>query len=76
MKRNILKEEDKVDLTPMIDIVFLLLVYFMISMQLIKEEADLGMSLPAPDGEPSEDSKIPEEAYVEVLSDGQVLLNG
>lgn len=75
-KSKILSEEDKVDLTPMIDIVFLLLIYFMVTMQLIKEEADLGMTLPVDSESTTENNEIPEEAYVEVLLDGQVLLNG
>lgn len=73
--KSVLDDEDKVDLTPMIDIVFLLLVYFMVTMQLIKEEADLGMQLPALSS-PSESNDIPEEAYVEVLPDSTVRLNG
>lgn len=76
-RRNILNEEDSIDLTPMIDIVFLLLVYFMVTMQLIKEEADLGMTLPSESAsnEPPP-SEIPEEAFIEILPDATTLLNG
>ena len=67
--------EDNVDLTPMIDIVFLLLIYFMVTTSIIKEEADLGVKLPssmaAPPGTP-----LPEQHYIDILLDGTILLNG
>ena len=42
----IFNEKTKPDLTPMIDVVFLLLVFFMVTTTLIKEETDLGIQLP------------------------------
>ena len=66
---------DLPDLTPMIDIVFLLLIYFMVTTSIIKEEADLGVKLPssmaAPPGTP-----LPEQHYIDILLDGTILLNG
>ena len=67
--RRTLITEDRVDLTPMIDIVFLLLIYFMVTTSIIKEEADLGVTLPASMAAAS-DSPLPE------LFDGTTLLNG
>ena len=76
-RKNVLNEEDSLDLTPMIDIVFLLLVYFMVTMKLIKEEADLGMTLPSEsESNESPPDDIPEEVLVEVLPDASILLNG
>ncbi len=75
MKRRIRIAEDHVDLTPMIDIVFLLLIYFMVTTTIVKEEADLGVKLPssmaAPPGTP-----LPEQHYIDILIDGTVMLNG
>lgn len=67
--------EDKVDLTPMIDIVFLLLIYFMVTTTIVKEEADLGVKLPSSVAAPP-DTPLPEQHYIDILVDGTVLLNG
>ena len=45
--KNILSEEDEVDLTPMIDVTFLLLIYFMVTTMLKQPEAELSIQLPA-----------------------------
>ena len=44
-QNDVLESEDKFDLTSMIDVVFLLLIYFMYLP--IQQEADLMFSLPA-----------------------------
>ncbi|GHB99899.1 ExbD/TolR family protein [Cerasicoccus arenae] len=67
--------EDKVDLTPMIDIVFLLLIFFMVTTTIVKEEADLGVKLPSSMAAPP-DTPLPEQHYIDILVDGTVLLNG
>ncbi|NCG08808.1 MAG: hypothetical protein GWO81_04485 [Verrucomicrobia bacterium] len=73
--RRIQISEDRVDLTPMIDIVFLLLVYFMVTTSIIKEEADLGVTLPSSMAAPP-DTPLPEQHYIDILVDGTTLLNG
>jgi len=74
-RHSYLSEEVTFDLTPMIDIVFLLLIYFMVTTALIKEEADLGIKLPA-NIPPSDDVTPPQEQVVEILASGEVFLNG
>lgn len=73
--RRIQISEDRVDLTPMIDIVFLLLIYFMVTTSIIKEEADLGVTLPSSMAAPP-DTPLPEQHYIDILIDGTTLLNG
>ncbi|MEM0965044.1 MAG: biopolymer transporter ExbD [Verrucomicrobiota bacterium] len=72
-KRNsILESEEKYEITAMIDVVFLLLIYFMFLP--IQQEADLGITLPA-EAPPAQNLDLPSEHLVEIMPNGQVLLN-
>ena len=73
--RRLRISEDSVDLTPMIDIVFLLLIYFMVTTTIVKEEADLGVKLPSSMAAPP-NTPLPEQHYIDILIDGTVMLNG
>ena len=70
---DILESEDKVPITPMIDVIFLLLIYFMFLP--LEQEADLGIRLPS-DTPPTEDLELPSEQIIEIFPNGLVLLNG
>lgn len=70
---TVLESEDKVDITPMIDVVFLLLIYFMFLP--LQQEADIGIKLPS-ESPPAQDLKLPSEHIVEVFPNGLILLNG
>jgi biopolymer transport protein ExbD len=73
--KDILGDGEKANLTPMIDVVFLLLIFFMVTTSLIKEEADLGIKLPTPTkGEASDE--LPSKHIIDVLPDGSIRLNG
>ncbi|GAB4165371.1 MAG: biopolymer transporter ExbD [Terrimicrobiaceae bacterium] len=59
---------------PMIDMVFLLLVFFMVTAKPVKQESDINMSLPGT--VPQEESlDIPDEQRIVVLANGDVVLN-
>ena len=74
MKVNtVLESEDKVDITPMIDVVFLLLIYFMFLP--LQQEADIGIKLPS-NTPPAENLELPSEHIVEIFPNGLILLNG
>lgn len=64
----------KMDMTPMIDCVFLLLVFFMVGSTLHKQEADISFSLPGT-ADQSEPVEIPDEQIIEIYADGSVVLN-
>ncbi|RME71275.1 MAG: biopolymer transporter ExbD [Verrucomicrobia bacterium] len=61
-------------IAPMIDVVFLLLIYFMVSASLQKQEADISFRLPGV-AEPSETLEFPDEQVIEIDAAGQVVIN-
>jgi len=64
----------KLDLqvSPLIDVVFLLLIYFMVTAALVKKEADIAFALPMGGTELA----IPVEVLVEIGADGSVVVEG
>ena len=69
-------EEDSVDLTPMIDVVFLLLIFFMVTMRIVKDESELIVPLPSKT-ESSDPPEIePQTVNIEIQSSGQVMADG
>lgn len=73
-KHNVLDDEDSFDLTSMIDVVFLLLIYFMYLP--IQQEADLLFSLPAETETSAKNAVLPSEQIIEIAPDGSIFLNG
>ncbi len=68
-------EAGELPIAPMIDVVFLLLIYFMVSSTIQKQEADLAFALPAT--VPSSKAiEFPDEQIVELDALGQVSVNG
>lgn len=70
------RSEDKVGvpIAPMIDVVFLLLIYFMVSSTLERQEADLSFQLPGT-VEQETPLDLPDEQIIEIREDGQVIVN-
>lgn len=70
------KPEEKISIpiAPMIDVVFLLLIYFMVSSTLERQEADLSFQLPG-SVEQDEPLELPDEQIIEIREDGQVVVN-
>lgn len=70
-------EDAKLELqiAPLIDVVFLLLIYFMVTASLIKKEADIGFMLPA-NIAPENMQDIPVEVLIEIAADGAVKVEG
>jgi len=63
-----------VDMTPMIDCVFLLLVFFMVSTTFNKQEADISFSLPGTAAQ-SDAVEMPDEQIIQITEAGNVFLN-
>lgn len=70
-------EEAKLELqiAPLIDVVFLLLIYFMVTSSLIKKEGDISFMLPA-DVPQVEMIDIPIDARIRIAEDDSVSLDG
>lgn len=73
-KKNKIPKVVEMQMTPMIDMVFLLLVFFMVTSKPIKPEADISIGLP---GQVSQEEvlDIPDEQRIIILESGQVVLN-
>jgi biopolymer transport protein ExbD len=76
MRRLKKKPEAKpqIPIAPLIDAVFLLLIYFMVTSSLEKQEADLSFELPGT-VEQEEPLEMPDEQIIEIRESGQVVVN-
>ncbi len=61
-------------IAPMIDVVFLLLIFFIVTSTLEKQEADISFQLPGV-AEQSEPLDLPDEQIIEIDPTGQVIVN-
>lgn len=71
---ELINEKVELQIAPLIDVVFLLLIYFMVTSSLKRSEADLSMSLPS-NVQQAEQLKMPDEQVVEVRANGTIVLN-
>lgn len=67
-------EEAGLNLAPMIDVVFLLLVFFMVATTFAREEEQLDVNLPA--SEAGESVEPTDEITIVLHEDGRVIVNG
>lgn len=67
------RNNDEMNLTPMIDVVFTLLIFFMVSTSFTKE-THLKVDLPEATGTPSSD--LPEQIEILIAVDGAYAVNG
>jgi biopolymer transport protein ExbD len=74
LRRSTGSDKLEIAITPMIDCVFLLLIFFMVTSTLHRQEADISFALPgiAQQDEPVE---IPDEQIIQVTAEGRILLN-
>lgn len=76
MRLNLPKADDPdVNVAPLIDMVFLLIIYFMVTASLVRSEADLGIRLPGMVQQPQA-VDMPDEQIIEITEAGVVSLNG
>jgi len=68
-------DDPELDVAPLIDMVFLLLVYFMVTASLVRSEGDLGIRLPGM-LQQATTVDMPDEQVIELTEAGRVFLNG
>jgi len=73
--QEMMDEVMELQMAPLIDCVFLLLIYFMVATTLHKSEADLGITLPGTVAQ-AQPMQMPDEQIVEIDRLGKVILNG
>ena len=72
---EMMNKKAELEIAPLIDVVFLLLIYFMVTASLIKKEADLSFILPAKVDVP-DSLDLPIEVLIEVSELGDIVING
>lgn len=72
---DLMNKKAELQIAPLIDVVFLLLIYFMVTASMIKKEADLSFMLP-PITDTSEPVAEPLEVLIEVSEIGEISING
>jgi biopolymer transport protein ExbD len=73
--RNIHEENLQFQIAPMIDVIFILILFFMCSAGAVKTEMHLASSLPGT-AAPSDKVDIPDEQIIQITNSGQIMLNG
>ena len=68
-------EEFALNLTPMIDVVFLLLIFFMVTTTFLDPERQIDIDLPTAESG-GEITELPDEIVLTILEDGSVLTGG
>jgi len=74
LRRKRAEGKVSIPIAPMIDVVFLLLIYFMVSSTLKRQEADLSFQLPGT-VEQTAPLDMPDEQIIEIRTNGQVVVN-
>ncbi|MCF7816441.1 MAG: biopolymer transporter ExbD [Kiritimatiellales bacterium] len=72
---DLMNKKAELQIAPLIDVVFLLLIYFMVTASLIKKEADLSFMLPA-QVQSTEPITLPIEVLIEVSAEGDISIEG
>ena len=75
LQKTLKDEKVELQIAPLIDVVFLLLIYFMVTASLVKKEADISFMLPASVNQ-TEIIDLPIEVMIEIIPSGDVIVEG
>ena len=68
------REDPELNIAPLIDVAFLLLIYFLVTTTLVKQEADLSMALPGVTRVESDPIQV-DRMRIEIDAAGRILIN-
>lgn len=66
-------DEAEINITPMLDVVFILLIFFIVTTSFVKE---FGVDLSRPSNEPPKDVELSEVIAIKIESSGQIIIKG
>jgi len=69
------QEEERLELTPLIDCIFLLLIFFLVTTSFYKLERELRVNLPESSEGESKQEEPPAEIIINVMRDGTIYVN-
>jgi biopolymer transport protein ExbD len=72
-KRRHSAEEAEINITPMLDIVFIMLIFFIVTTSFVKE---IALDLNRPASEPREEKEISEVITIRIAANGQIEVGG
>ncbi len=68
--------DQQFNMTPMIDVVFLLIIFFLVSSHLAKQESQIPLSLPRAETGQELQDEATDRVTINVLADGEIQLGG
>lgn len=72
---DLMNKKAELNIAPLIDVVFLLLIYFMVTSSMVQKEADLSFMLPA-SVDVTQPLDLPIEVLIEVSEQGDIFIEG
>jgi biopolymer transport protein ExbD len=75
LQKILTDEKVELQIAPLIDVVFLLLIYFMVTASLVKKEGDISFTLPARVDQ-ADSIDMPIEVQIEIAPKGEVIVEG
>ena len=70
-KRHHAAEEAEINITPMLDIVFIMLIFFIVTTSFVKES---GVDMSRPSNQPPKTEKLSEVVFVKIDGNGQIFV--
>ena len=70
-KRHHAAEDAEINITPMLDIVFIMLIFFIVTTSFVKES---GVDMSRPSNEPPKTEKLSDVVFVKIDSSGQIFV--